>query len=186
MVGQRNLNDTEYGVFYRPFDYCGAWRRLVVDMVDVIAAFALFFLAAVGIVLVDPDFTPMEDTILPLLFVVWFAYFVGFKASPLRTLGYRLGRVKAVTLQGQPLTFWLHCVRFLFMVFGPVNFLVDLLWISTDPMRQTLRDKLAHTYVVKADATPAGEGRIVYRYYHILGWSFIFREVEPHAVEPAR
>lgn len=181
-----SLKDTEYGVYYRPFDYCGVWRRLMVDVVDVVAAFALVFVAVGGIILVDPDFTPTQDSILPLLFVVWFAYFVGFKASPLRTLGYRLGRVKAVTLQGHPLTFWVHCVRFFFMVLGPVNFLIDILWVSTDPMRQTLRDKMAHTYVVKADATPAGQGRIVYRHYHIMGWSFIFREVQPHEVGPGR
>jgi hypothetical protein len=38
---------------------------------------------------------------------------------------------------------------------------------------------MAHTYVVKVDARPAGPAQIVYRHYSILGMSFIFQEIEP-------
>lgn len=34
------------------------------------------------------------------------------------------------------------------------------LWIPSDPWRQSLRDKLAHTYVVKVGAEPAGRARV--------------------------
>lgn len=46
----------------------------------------------------------------------------------------------------------------------------------------SLRDKFAGTYVVKTDARPAGEGKIVFRlYYEISLYNFIFREVQVEA-----
>ena len=68
--------------------------------------------------------------------------------------------------------------RLMFGVLGPLNWMVDLLWLSGDPHRQALRDKLAGTYVVRKTAEPAGTGKIVRRYYEFFGYNFIFREVE--------
>jgi hypothetical protein len=69
-------------------------------------------------------------------------------------------------------------VRMLFMIFGPINYLVDLAWISGDQHRQAFRDKLANTYVVRRLAAPIGTGRLTHRYYLILGYNFLFREIE--------
>ena len=61
---------------------------------------------------------------------------------------------------------------------GPLNWLMDLLWLSGDTHRQALRDKFTGTYVVKRLAEPAGNGKVVYRSYDIVGLNFVFREVE--------
>ena len=59
-----------------------------------------------------------------------------------------------------------------------VTWLPDLIWIFGDANRQPLRDKLANTYVVKANAQAAGQGRIIFRYYSICLSNCLFREVE--------
>jgi hypothetical protein len=65
-----------------------------------------------------------------------------------------------------------------FLVFGPLNYLMDILWLSSDAHRQALRDKFTQTYVVRKNAQPAGTGKLIYRYYEIFGYNFLFREIE--------
>ena len=43
--------------------------------------------------------------------------------------------------------------------------------------RQALRDKFAHTYVIKDRAVPLGQGAIVYSTYTIFAVNFLFAEV---------
>src|SRR5215212_7591002 len=69
--------------------------------------------------------------------------------------------------------------RLLFAVLGPANFLVDLLWVSSDPSKQALRDKIAHPYVIRKNAAPAGTGQIVYRTYTVFAWTLLAAEVRP-------
>jgi len=109
--------------------------------------------------------------------VYW--YFVIVKRSRFHTVGYRLGRVRIVDVRGQPPSQRALTLRLLFAVLGPFNIVLDLLWIPSDPYKQSLRDKVAHTYVVKASAPPAGPARVVYRNYYMMGMSFVFQEIEP-------
>ncbi len=64
------------------------------------------------------------------------------------------------------------------MVFGPINYLFDLVWMWNESQRQALRDKFTDTAVVKKCAVPIGTGKVIHRCYHILGYNFLFREVE--------
>jgi hypothetical protein len=68
--------------------------------------------------------------------------------------------------------------RLAFVLLGPFNFFVDLLWISSDPCRQALRDKVAHTYVVRVTAVPTGVGQVIYRIYTVFGMTLLFAEVQ--------
>ena len=179
-----NATNSVQGVYYDRSDFCGVRRRIAVDAIDVVSAFVLWFCACTVFGYFKPEFPWTLNAFLVSLLLVWFAYFVILKASPWRTLGYRVGRVKAVDLQGGPPSYLAHCMRFLFSVLGPFNFLIDLLWLSTDPHGQTIRDKLAHVYVVRRDAKPRGVGAVVYRNYHILGYTFIFQEVQPSGTRP--
>jgi hypothetical protein len=71
----------------------------------------------------------------------------------------------------------------LFATLGPVNFLLDLLWVPSDPCRQALRDKFAHTYVIRRDAVPVGSGRIAYGIYTAFGMTMLFAEVSRRSME---
>jgi len=110
------------------------------------------------------------------LLLAW-VYMAGLKTTRRGTIGYRAADVRLVDLHGNPVGFWRSSLRFLFMFFGPVNFLVDLLWLTHDEHRQTLRDKLSGTYVVAVDAVPAGRGVITYPNYFVSLMSFVLPEV---------
>jgi uncharacterized RDD family membrane protein YckC len=116
---------------------------------------------------------------------VWFVYFVLLKRSRIGTVGYALAGARIVNLRGERPGIAALTVRLLFVVAGPLNFLVDLLWISSDQNRQALRDKFAHTYVIRATAIPIGTGRVVYRTYTVFGATMLFQEVEPAKASPA-
>ena len=108
-----------------------------------------------------------------------FVYLVLLKHSRFRTLGYLIGGIRIVSLQGQRPSIWSLTIRALFVFLGPLNMLIDILWVTNDERRQALRDKLAHTYVILDRAIPVGQGAIVYASYTIFGANFLFAEVRP-------
>jgi len=170
-------DDVEYGVYYITSDYLGVCRRLVIDLVDAVIA----GLASVSFSLVVSLFVSDDNALGLAVLITWaavgFAYFVLLKRSRVRTLGYRLARARIVNLRGEVPSVAALTIRLLFVIFGPLNLLLDLFWIPSDPSRQALRDKFAHTYVVRDASKPAGKGEIRYATYTILGGSFLFQEV---------
>jgi uncharacterized RDD family membrane protein YckC len=161
------------GIYYRHDAYASFWLRLLVDLIDALTAGVLCCVAILAL----SAFVPPR-LILFVCAAIWFCYFVLLKRSRGGTVGYRLCGVRIVALDGQragliPLT-----IRMLFMLFGPFNYLLDLVWMANEPQRQAFRDKLADTYVVKKNAVPAGSGMLNYRVYFVMGYSFLFREVQ--------
>ena len=165
----------EIGVFYHPDDYIRVGKRLLIDLIDVTIAVA----ACAGWTAILLFVSPNRVAIGIMWLSVWLAYFVFLKRSRFRTFGYRIGRARIVNLQGKRPSVAALLIRLLFVVGGPVNFVIDLFWIPSDPCRQAIRDKFAHTYVIRDTALPAGTGRILYRTYIMLGTTFFFPEVEP-------
>ena len=176
------------GVYFQAEDYAGLPRRLMIDMIDALIVSCLCGVAFLVFVL---GFASKD-----LLFAAWasilFCYFVLLKRSKMRTIGYRIGGVRIVGLDGKTPSVWSLTLRLLFMALGPVNYLLDIAFLSADPHRQALRDKLAQTYVVKKRAEAMGSGQLIYRYYDIFGYNFLFREVpignasdRPHDLKPS-
>ncbi len=169
------------GVYFKREDYAGFWRRLLIDVIDVFVVAVICL--ALNIVL-GAAAPPGQNA--RIIFASWtvvvFCYFVILKRFPIGTVGYRVGGVRIVNLEGRPPSWLSLVVRLGFGFLGPLNVLIDLLWLSGDIHRQALRDKLANTYVVKRQAQPAGSGRVVFRNYDILGFNFMFREIEIRAV----
>jgi uncharacterized RDD family membrane protein YckC len=164
------------GVYYSREDYAGFWQRLVVDLID----FTLLLVAIVVLALIVPAGGPAFPHVLFWsTMVLGFVYLVLLKRSHFRTLGYRVGGIRIVSIQGERPSIWALTIRAMFAVFGPMNILIDILWITTDERRQALRDKFAHTYVVRAAAVPLGQGTIVYTAYSIFAVNFLFAEVRP-------
>ena len=162
------------GVYFRRNDYAGFWRRLLIDSVDliVIGLVCLTSFAVVWMISLSPGL------ILASWGTAFFSYFVLLKRSRFGTVGYRVGGVRVVGHDGKKPSISSMIFRLLFVVLGPINWVVDLIWLFGDTHRQALRDKLAGTYVVRKDARPAGTGKIVYRWYDIQCYNFLFREVE--------
>ncbi len=174
------------GVYFKRDDYAGFWRRLLIDVIDLSIVACACVAATIALDALFPSYTRTE---LNLILLTWctliFGYFVLLKRSRIGTLGYRLGRVRIVGLDGQPASLGALTFRTAFMFLGPLNG-VDFLWLASDPHRQTLRDKLAHTYVILRNAEPAGAGKIAHRSYEICGYNFLFREVVPDSQNPPR
>ena len=172
------MADEGTGVFYKPEDYAGVFRRLFIDGVDAFVIIVLTVLLALFLQMVWQH-DPSGDLVFFVLMVaLWFTYFVILKRSKVRTIGYLVGGTRIVSLQGERPTVLSLVIRLMFVVVGPVNFLVDLLWIPSDPCRQALRDKFAHTYVIRKSAQPLGTGQIVYRTYTLFGGTMLFQEVQ--------
>lgn len=169
-----------HGVYFRREDYAGFWLRLLIDVIDVVVAGALcsaLVIPPIAIWAISPSKIGI-DLILATCTVVAFCYFVVLKRSKAGTVGYRIGGVRIVGLDGHTAGWLALTYRLLFAALGPLNWLLDLIWLSGEPHRQTLRDKFAQTYIIKKTAEPVGTGKVVYRYYEIFGYNFIFREIE--------
>jgi uncharacterized RDD family membrane protein YckC len=159
-------------VLYDAGDHLGVMRRLLIDVVDTTVAIVLAVILSVLASLITVWGPLIAWT------GVWIAYFVLLKGSRFRTLGYVMAGARIVNFQGQRPSYLQLLGRVAFTVLGPVNFVVDLCWISIDPSRQALRDKFAHTFVIRKNAMPAGVGRIVYPTYMMFGWTLMFAEVQ--------
>jgi uncharacterized RDD family membrane protein YckC len=168
----------ERGVFFRREDYAPFWKRVLVDLLDLLVFGIIFILLALPVSLLFDGVTRTWLNVITAMFAAsLMLYFVVLKRSPFRTAGYRLFNVRIVGLDGNPPGYWALTVRLAFGFFGPLNWLLDLIWLSNDPHRQALRDKFANTYVIKAGAAPSGTGPIAMQQYEILMWNFLFREV---------
>lgn len=161
------------GVFYHPDDYAGLFRRIAIDVID-------FALVGVTWALIDALGErlglPRVARRVCMALVAWL-YLAALKVTPMSTAGYRLLGMKLVDLQGKPVKLWKATLRSLMIVFGPASVVFDVIWLTGDENRQTLRDKIAGTYVVRSDATPMGQGAISYRMYFVAGLSLVIPEV---------
>jgi uncharacterized RDD family membrane protein YckC len=164
------------GVYYQQDDYIGVGRRFFIDIVDGFVATIVSLIASVVLFAVMSD-DAYAKALPAAWIVVWFSYFVLLKGSKFRTIGYLSAGARIVDISGERPSLMKLSIRLLFAVFGPLNLLFDLFWISSS-RRQALRDKFAHTYVIRRASAPAGSGPIVYAQYTIMGGSFLFQEVK--------
>ncbi len=170
------------GVYYARGDYAGILRRLVIFVAD--SAIILGCGLAV-LVLLDPTVTELAPpvAVLSVGLVMW-GYLAVLKRSRFRTLGYRLADTKIVTLKGDRPSILRMTFRLLLWVVGPVNIFVDLFWVGNDDDSQTLRDRLAGTYVIRSNAEPIGRGRISFVSYYAYALALTFRQAIRPPEEP--
>lgn len=171
----------ETGVYYSHDDLAGFLRRSFILGVDV-GIILLMWGVLLGVAASSVISLQIANGVA--FFLAW-AYLAGLKAGESGTLGYRLAGARLVNLQGEPVGLFLSTCRFLFLFVGPLNFLFDLLWLTSDANKQTLRDKLTRTYVVDRKAVPVGRAPIIYTQYFIATMSFVLPEVKRPTTESA-
>jgi len=163
----------DQGVYFATADYATFWQRtliLGIDGVIVLVAFVLL------VPLELPPHPAAEKWLfvwlgLTVLYLVVAEAFIG-------TLGFLVTGMRIVNLRGERPSVWRMLFRLgLWLVGGPFHPLLDLCFLAGDPHRQTVRDKLAGTYVVHWDATPVGTGKIRAAQLMILCWSLYCQEV---------
>lgn len=173
-----------HGIYFRLEDYASFWQRFLVDVVDLLAVILLWVIAAFAILLLGAG----AEFTLFMIAASWtgivLLYFVLLKRSAFRTLGDKLAGVKIIGTDGEPPSVGSMILWVSFEMLGPVNWLLDLAWLVDDPHRQTLRDKLAATYVVQLAALPIGRGKLCYRYCEVFLYNFLVREVLVETTRP--
>ncbi len=166
------------GVYFAREAYAGLLRRFLIIAIDVgVLVLAGFLLGVVWFALLPARVNPSAGFGWSWL-AVTYVYLTIIEASQLGTLGFLLTGVKIVNLKGERPSIVRMTFRLCLCVFGPFNAFVDLLWLGGDDQRQTLRDKLAGTYVVKKQAVPAGQGVVGLAYYYLLGYALMVPEVK--------
>jgi len=169
---------TADGVYFLHDDYASFWRRLLIDTIDALAVGMACLVVGIILFTTFPFNTTTLNWALAIFAVVAFWYLVILKRSKAGTVGYRMGGVRIVGMDGQTASLSTLTSRMLFVPLGPLIWFLDFVWLSGDKHRQTLHDKLARTYVVKATAVPLGTGKILVRYHEILFFNFAFQEIE--------
>ncbi|MEZ6062383.1 MAG: RDD family protein [Planctomycetaceae bacterium] len=162
------------GAYFRREDYVGLARRMAILAVDLMVLIVLFFV--IGIVVLSV--TDISDEQFSLLFgVISWLYLSVLKASRIRTVGYWLLDARIVNLKGETPSVFRMTFRFLLCLFGPFSFIFDLLWVSTDDHKQTLRDRFSGTCVIRRHAEPAGRAAIRLVSYNALGFNLTYPQV---------
>ncbi len=172
----RSLGD---GVYFAPDDYIGLGPRIVVFVVDSIVLAALLWIVAFLWFNTIGDY---PGTFLLLAISLIWVYLVPLKRSDTRTLGFRTVGCKLVTLKGSRPSNSMLTFRTLLWMFGPCNFLLDLIWCGIDDDRQTMRDRFSNMCLIRNNAEPIGTGEIHLAYFNAFGYNLMYpRVVHPKA-----
>jgi uncharacterized RDD family membrane protein YckC len=165
------------GVVFARKDCAGLIRRILLLLVDGLV------IAGLGVVLIGAYrlIAPKSDSLWIGLLFGWLGFILMYLVvlkSFSWTLGFILTDVRIVNLQGKRPSVFRIAFRFLIWILGPFHMLLDLFWLSGDDQRQTLRDKLAATLVIRRRSKPLAKGPTRLKPYTLMGWSLSFLEVQ--------
>ncbi len=164
------------GVYFKKEDYIGLWKRLLILTVDSCVIMVVMWATDTLWDLLPYD--PVVFMVLEWGFPIFvLLYLTAIKASKIRTLGYRLVGAKVLNFKGERPSFFRMTLRLFLWVLGPINVVIDFIWVGIDQDRQSLRDRFAGTCLVKANAIPIGEAPIHLSYYQAFGLSLMLPTV---------
>ena len=143
------------GVYYSFESYASFGERVGAWIVDL-----LFLLGLTGGYLLifwfSSDRSAWGLAIVFWLFIITcFMVLAVLKRTDISTPGFWIFGIKIVDLQGRKPSLLKMIFRCLLL--APFNLFTDLMWLTSEKSRQTLRDKVAGTYVIKRSATPLGK-----------------------------
>lgn len=168
------------GVYFAIEDYAGSVRRVIAWTIDAATLLLIAVALWIGLVMVlwnlDPALDPSGVFLISWLGLAWL-YLVPLKRSTIGTVAYRLLDMKILTTKGQRPSLFVMTYRTLMWLFGPFNFLLDIVWIGADSEQQSLRDCYAGTYVVRRSAEPIGLGPLHLAYYCGAGMTLVYPRV---------
>jgi len=165
------------GVYYDSKDYAGlikrAWAWTIDSIVLGIFVISLWYLLSYM----------FDDEIIVIKLSFWtfvlfaYIYLSILKPSKLRTVGYVIAGLKIVDLYGNTPSWNIMLTRFFMLGFSPFAFIIDMLWLTGESTKQTLRDKYVGTYVIDNLAKPQGEIPLKKVFLNFLGWTLNYSEI---------
>ena len=164
------------GVCYNKKDYAGLFRRLIALIIDSIFIIVLSILVVRILNSLSSSFPGINNfSYLWVIFVI--LYFTIIKSSKIRTLGFWITGIRIVDLSGQRPSHFKILLRFFSQILAPFQFTYDIALLVEDENKQSFRDKFAGTYIIRKNAKPLYENKIVANYYFVHGFAFVFNEV---------
>jgi uncharacterized RDD family membrane protein YckC len=168
----------DIGIYYEPKDYAGLLKRSITWIIDIVVLgtsftilwFILYFTISEEIVAIKIAFWTF--------FLITYIYLSILKPSKFRTIGYLATGIKIVDLYGNKPSWNTMITRFFLLGFSPLAFIIDILWLTGEQTKQTLRDKYVGTYVVDNNAIPQGNAPFQRVVLNFLGWNLIYKEIE--------
>lgn len=179
------MNNCEgnFGVIYEKKEYAGFLKRVVIAFVDII----VIVVAAASCRYITDFLFYYEDTYYEFnfFFLLIFSifYLAILKRSKFRTVGYILTRVKIVDLKGQKPSIFIMILRVLLLLLGPFELFIDIIWLTSEATKQTLRDKYVGTYVINQHAVPIRKGKLQNVSLGFMGWNLMYREVQESQIK---
>jgi uncharacterized RDD family membrane protein YckC len=170
------MND--FGVYYKKDDYAGFLKRVVIAIVDLIV---LLIAAALSLFVTDYFVHDMNSYLKINFFIVIILsllYLAILKRTQKGTIGYILTGVKIVNLKGEKPSIFKMVLRASLLVLGPFELVIDIMWLTSEATKQTLRDKYVGTYVVNKAAQPIGKSKLQNASLGVMGWNLLYREIK--------
>lgn len=166
------------GVYYNRSDYASFTKRVIIAFVDLI----VILLISVLILYISNFFINNVETYLDFNFssfiLVSVIYLAFLKRSKYRTLGYIITGVKIVNLKGEKPSIFRMILRVGLLMVGPFELVIDIIWLTSEMTRQTLRDKYVGTYVINQNANPEGYVKLQNVSLGVMGWNLSYREIK--------
>ena len=169
--------DSRTGVYFDRRDYATLSHRLLAGVIDGCLVGTTGLMALVVASLASSLGARSAILALGLAHLAFvFLYFTIVLRSRFRTAGLRIAGLKVVSVDGGRPSVWSLGSRLIVMA-APGILLADLWWMLSTAERQTLRDRLAGCYVVRADAAPLGRGVLMWEYLDGFGLALLLRSV---------
>jgi uncharacterized RDD family membrane protein YckC len=146
------------GVKYRDPDYAGIIVRTAISAIDLFVVLLVLALSLVIDIWLIDDIQVFSDYYLTyaVLFISYI-YLTTLKASRFGTLGQLITKTRIETIRGKrPGQLRMTC-RLLFWLFGPANFLTDLVFLTMIKEKRSIRDCFCNTIVVKKCSEPLAQ-----------------------------
>jgi hypothetical protein len=167
----RSLGD---GVFYAREDCRGIRVRLVILIVDIIVLAGLW--VGLWYLNVFADLMSVDHYVMSCFLIFWI-YMAVLRQSAIRTPGYWLTKSQIVTLKGQRPSILRMTFRIVLWLFGPFNMIYDLAWAGVEMDRQSMRDRVVGTMLIRYGAKPIGTGEIHIDRFFVSGFSLMYPRV---------
>jgi uncharacterized RDD family membrane protein YckC len=175
--------ESDLGVYFFAEDYANLPRRMAILAIDFCILLVIFVFLVMFSVLANAFAEESGIRLSGWPFVIMFvatcwSYLAVLEGTSVGTLGFLVTGVKIVDLHGRRPSVLRMTFRLLLWALGPFNFVYDLVWLAGDAHKQSLRDKIAGTFVVRYEAIPAGQAPIKLARLMFMGWTFTFYEVK--------
>lgn len=118
------------GVYFSHNDYASLLLRFLIIVIDSTILLAISILIGLVLSSFNREFDAVIAHTMAVMVPISYYYLAIYKRTDRSTVGYRVLGVKIINLEGKRPSIWQMTLRFFMLFFGPLNFFVDILWLT--------------------------------------------------------